>query len=531
MRPRLAGPPPRRVRTAFFVLLGLLALFVVALFFVDEPLRRSMESRMNRSLQGYSVRIERLRFNPINLSVTLENLVLRQEANPEPPVLELPRLHASVEWKELFALKLVADFVLDRPRVDFNLPQLRAEAADPRPVRERGWQQAVEEIYPLKINRLLVRDATVTYVDTDPEHPLELTDLDMEAENIRNIHSKDRVYPSPIRATARIFESGRGSIDGHADFLAEPFPGVHAVLKLQEVPLESFRPVVARSNLALKGGTLSLAGRVEYGPRIQGVDLADLTVRGMRIDYVHSAPTAAAETKRVRQVSQAARKVTADPRSALHVARFRLLDTEAGFVNRARDPGYRVFLTHADLEVLNYSNDFRTGNARFKLSGKFMGTGAARASGTLRRESPAGPDFDLDAAIEDTPVTALNDLFRSYGNFDVAAGIFSFYSELKVARGHIDGYVKPLFRDMKVYDERQDAEKSVFKKLYEKIVGGVAGLLENRKTEEVATKADISGPVENAGASTLQVIGRLIENAFFRAILPGFEEQVTRGRH
>ena len=159
-----------------------------------------------------------------------------------------------------------------------------------------------------------------------------------------------------------------------------------------------------------------------------------------------------------------------------------------------------------------------------------MGTGAARASGTLRKESSAGPDFDLDAAIEDTPVTALNDLFRSYGKFDVSAGIFSFYSELKVARGHIDGYVKPLFRDMKVYDRRQDAEKSLFKKLYEKIVGGVAALLENRKTDEVATKADISGPVGNAGASTLQVIGRLIENAFFRAILPGFEEQVTRAR-
>ena len=529
-RPRLTGPAPRRARTAFFVLLGILVLFVVALFFVDEPLRRSMESRMNRSLKGYSVRIERLRFNPINLSVTLENLVLRQQANPEPPVLELPRLHASVQWKELFALKLVADFVLDRPRVYFNLPQLRAEAADPTPVKQRGWQQAVEEIYPLKINRLLVRHATVTYVDTDPEHPLELTDLDMEAENIRNIHSKDRVYPSPIHATARIFESGRGSIDGHADFLAEPFPGVHAVVKLQEVPLESFRPVVARANLALKGGILSLAGRIEYGPRIQGVDLGDLTIRGMRIDYVHSAPTAAAETKRAREVSRAAREVTRDPRSALHVARFRLLDTEAGFVNRARDPGYRVFLSHGDLEVLNYSNDFRTGDAKFKLSGRFMGTGAARASGTLRKESSAGPDFDLDAAIEDTPVTALNDLFRSYGKFDVSAGIFSFYSELKVARGHIDGYVKPLFRDMKVYDRRQDAEKSLFKKLYEKIVGGVAALLENRKTDEVATKADISGPVGNAGASTLQVIGRLIENAFFRAILPGFEEQVTRAR-
>jgi hypothetical protein len=249
----------------------------------------------------------------------------------------------------------------------------------------------------------------------------------------------------------------------------------------------------------------------------------------MKIDYVHSAPTAAAEARRAEQVSQAARKVAQDPRSAFQVARLRLLDSEFGFVNRARDPGYRIFLSGANLEVRNYSNAFRRGEAIVSLDGKFMGAGPARAAAKMRVPSARGPDFDLDAAIEDTPVTALNDLFRSYGKFDVSGGVFSFYSELAVSEGRIDGYVKPLFRDLKVYDRRQDAEKSVFKKLYEKIVGGVAGLLENRR-EEVATRADVSGPVENPGTSTLQVIGRLIENAFFRAILPGFEEEASRSR-
>jgi hypothetical protein len=39
----------------------------------------------------------------------------------------------------------------------------------------------------------------------------------------------------------------------------------------------------------------------------------------------------------------------------------------------------------------------------------------------------------------------------------------------------------------------------------------------------VATKADISGPLENPQASTWQVLLNLIQNAIFRAILPGFE--------
>jgi hypothetical protein len=61
-------------------------------------------------------------------------------------------------------------------------------------------------------------------------------------------------------------------------------------------------------------------------------------------------------------------------------------------------------------------------------------------------------------------------------------------------------------------------------------VGGVAKLLENQPRKEVATRADISGPVGNPRSNTWAVIGRLIENAFFRAILPGFERSLPGPR-
>ncbi|MGH7322352.1 MAG: hypothetical protein ACRELA_22390, partial [Candidatus Rokuibacteriota bacterium] len=79
-----------------------------------------------------------------------------------------------------------------------------------------------------------------------------------------------------------------------------------------------------------------------------------------------------------------------------------------------------------------------------------------------------------------------------------------------------------------VYDERQDQEKSAFRKLYEKLVGGVSKLLENRARDEVATKAAVSGRVGDAKTSTIEVIVRLVQNAFFRAILPGFDPEVSR---
>ena len=141
-------------------------------------------------------------------------------------------------------------------------------------------------------------------------------------------------------------------------------------------------------------------------------------------------------------------------------------------------------------------------------------------SGTFRPENKS-PDFDLDIKIERTKMRAMNEhCCRAYGNFDVTAGLFSLYSELNSAKWPGGGYIKPLFKEMKVYDARQDNEKTLFHKLYEGLVGGVAKLLENTPRDEVATRTDVSGPLENPRTSTWQTVVNLVTNAFFKAILP-----------
>jgi len=43
----------------------------------------------------------------------------------------------------------------------------------------------------------------------------------------------------------------------------------------------------------------------------------------------------------------------------------------------------------------------------------------------------------------------------------------------------------------------------------------------------VATRVELSGRIDDPKSSTWQVIGKLIENAFIRAILPGFDREVS----
>ena len=528
--PRWLAPVGRSVPRALIwtggTLLALLLLLFVASFFVDEPMRRSMERRMNQSLKGYSVQLPGLHFQLIGLSVTLKGLTVRQQANPNPPVMYIPHLHASVHWRELFSGHVVADFLFEQPKVYVNLTQFRSERKDPVPVKEKGWQQAFEQIYPLKVNLLRIRDGEITYIDEDPKRPLQITHLSFRANNIRNIHSKDRVYPSPVHAEATVFGSGQAVVDGHANFLAEPYPGVHVNASFQKVPLDYFRPVLARANLVVRKGTLSTDGEIEYAPAIKFVHLNELTVRDLYVDYVHTAPTAPAEAQRKQKVEKAVSKVSNKPGVLLRLDKLTVTGCDVGMVNKAKDPPYRVFLSDATATVTNLSNHFSQGPAVVRLKGRFMGSGPTEADATFRPDNN-GPDFDLKGQIENTQMTTMNDLLRAYGKFDVVAGVFSFYTEIHIKNGVISGYVKPLFKDMKVYDKRQDADKSFFRKAYEAIVGGIAKFLENRPRAEVATVADISGRVDSPHSSTWQVIGRLIENAFFHAILPGFDREIS----
>ncbi len=499
-----------------------LVLALVAHYF-DEYLRRTLEAKINQRLHGYHVALGHAHLNPFGLGLTLKQVVIRQDANPDPPVADIPRLSTSVEWRGIFRRHLVADAVFDQPRVHVNLPQLKEEAKDQVKMKDRGWQQAFESIYPLKFNQMQVRDGDLVYIDTDPKRPLHVSHWNVTASNIRNIQSRDRVYPSPIHTDGVVFDTGHAVVDGNADFLAEPFPGVHALYKVKDVPLDRLQKFGEKANLTLSGGALSSQGEVEYGPKHREARIADVTVRGLHLDYTHSAATAAAEKARGKEVAKVAKNP--EPAMPVEIERLRLVDSNLGVVTPVKDRRFRFFATGANLDVTNISSGFQQGPVKATLTGRFMGTGSAHANATFR-DSRNGPDFNLLVAVDGASLPSINDLLRAYGKFDVAQGNFSVYSEVKVRNGHIDGYIKPLFKDIKVYDPQQDKNKPVLKKLYEKVVGGVSHLLENHPRDQVATVADLSGPTSNPHTSTWEIIVNLVSNAFVKAILPGFEREL-----
>jgi hypothetical protein len=243
------------------------------------------------------------------------------------------------------------------------------------------------------------------------------------------------------------------------------------------------------------------------------------------VEYTHTPAKKDVVSEAAAKTAEKAKEVSNEPGLVLRAKELKLVHSTVGFVNEAVTPPYRAFLTDANLTITGFSNQRTEGTTVAKLTGKFMGSGATVAEASFRPDK-VGPDFDVVLRLENTDMRTMNDMLRAHGKFDVTAGNFSLYSEIKVQRDRVEGYVKPLFSGLQVYDPAQDRNKSAFHKLYEKTVQAVSKILKNRPRKEVATVATISGPVENAKASTIQIIAKLIQNAFFRAILPGFDREL-----
>jgi Domain of Unknown Function (DUF748) len=518
----------RRAAVIATIIVGAIAIALfIASYFLDGIARARLERAMNEKLKGYHTRVAHAHVQLVNGSVTLNDVKIIQNAHPAPPVAIIPALNASIQWEELLSGHVVADFLISRPRLYVNLIQLRQEKSDKVPISKKGWQDALQNIYPFKINRLAISSGDFIYIDTDPNRPLRLTQLNFVANNIRNIHSPDKTYPSPIHADAVVFDKGRLALDGRANFLSTPFAGIYAQYRISEIPLSHFEPAIKRANLNVQGGTFRSEGVLEYSPQIRRAEVSNAVVEGINLDYVHKALTTGAESQRVSKVKQTGKKVSNEPGLVLKIHRVDIEKSRVAFTDQAKNPPFKLFMTDLSLLATRLSNHFEEGPATVNLRGKFMGSGDSSVTGTFRPEKQ-GPDFNLDMAIRNTDLPSLNDLLRAYGRLDVAAGQFSLFSQLGVRDGEMNGYIKPLFSNLKVYSYAQDKNKPVLKQAYQMAVGAASHLFRNPSTNQVATQVNVAGNLKNPDVSTWQAMLQLIQNAFVQAILPGFDRQVNQ---
>lgn len=131
------------------------------------------------------------------------------------------------------------------------------------------------------------------------------------------------------------------------------------------------------------------------------------------------------------------------------------------------------------------------------------------------------PTFHLAVRLLGLDVTKTNNLARAYGAFDFESGWFDLVIEMDVKEGLVEGYVKPLFRNLKVFSLTKDIrEDNVLELFWEAMVGVATNLLKNPPRDQLATLVPFRGDMSGPRTDVLAAIGNVLRNAFIRAYLP-----------
>jgi hypothetical protein len=503
----------------------ILALFIAS-FFLDDMIRARTQVAMNQNLKGYHVALAHAHLQLVGGILTLNGLKVLQQAHPHPAVVDVAMMRFHIQVKELFSRRVVADVLLSHPKVHIDQTQLVAQKKDKVPLRQKGWQDALEAAYPFKINRFTIENGDVVYIQDAVNPPLHLAKLNFTTDNIRNIHAPNNIYPSRFHANLVIFDTGRATIDGHANYLEEPFPGARAQYTIANVPLSAFDPEIREINIAVSGGRLSSSGLLEYSPKVTRVQVDNATIDGVALGYLHAPSTQQAETRRIKETGKQIEKQNNRPAVDISVAEFDITHSNFSYTDKTSNPGYRFFINDTDLALKNLSNHQNQGPADLVLHGEFMGSGDTRMEGDFLA-SQHGPAFNLKVAIRNTDLPSMNDVLRAYGRFDVAAGRFSVFSEITLKDDNIKGYVKPMFANLKVYDYQKDKGTGVLHQAKELVIGGASHLFKNSSTQQVASEIDLKGKLSSPDLSTWQALAQVLRNAFIEAIIPGFDRAVA----
>lgn len=120
----------------------------------------------------------------------------------------------------------------------------------------------------------------------------------------------------------------------------------------------------------------------------------------------------------------------------------------------------------------------------------------------------------------------VNDFANAYGKFDFNAGHGDIVIEATAKDAQLSGYVKPLLRDVDVFDWRQDVEqenKGFFRSIWEALVGGGETALKNQQKNQFASRVELSGSVHRSDVSAFQAFMSILRNAFIQAFSTRFE--------
>jgi len=209
----------------------------------------------------------------------------------------------------------------------------------------------------------------------------------------------------------------------------------------------------------------------------------------------------------------------------IEITHFEATDGELHFVAPLRDPPVDIFLRDLKVVVRGLRNrpDLNEGEAvaTVLVEGVTPGNGRLALSSELEPLAPK-PRFHLKLKVDKLSLPAMNQFLLAYGNVDVSAGEFTGYLEMVARDDRYRGYFKPFFENLE-FKSATDPNKPILTRVWEKLVAGLANLMKNRDTDQVALRIPFEGDFGATRVETWESIKTLVRNGFIQALAEGLD--------
>ena len=137
------------------------------------------------------------------------------------------------------------------------------------------------------------------------------------------------------------------------------------------------------------------------------------------------------------------------------------------------------------------------------------------------------PDFNYKLRFTDIQLVKLNTLARQYANLDFQRGTLSVYSEMVMVNKKLNGYLKPLTKDMQIFKLNEHDGRSVGRFFTELLAQVGTDILKNQKHDQVATRIPLNGTIDNIETSIWPTIFGILRNAYVEAFKGEFDNNIT----
>ncbi|HEU4602947.1 MAG TPA: DUF748 domain-containing protein [Steroidobacteraceae bacterium] len=221
-----------------------LAIIVVALIGFRLALPGIVKDVTNEKLQAldaYTGHIDQVHLALWRGGARVNGLRLTKRDSHYPePFLQADQVDFSLEWRNVFRGKLVAEGEILEPKIHLVQSEMKQKQ---QMGTETDWRQTIQKLFPIRINTIRIRNGLVTFV-TDKiaaKDAVRVQNINGEITNLTNATGSDEESFAHFNMSAQVLDDAPTQVSGTVNPLASS-PTFDFDFKLENVKLPKLNP-------------------------------------------------------------------------------------------------------------------------------------------------------------------------------------------------------------------------------------------------------------------------------------------------